>query len=487
MRPNFYAVAFLNGIVLCCLSGALCIPLIYDIIFCNSENIKLFIIAIMICMFCGISTIFAYKSDINSLSVQDMYLATTCFWIISSFFSAIPFYLYNINNLDFPSALFEATSGITTTGATIYKDVEILPRSLVLWRFILHLIGGAGIVAIALLISPMLRIGGIRLLQTENSDRNKEFALKATQTAAFFVFTYLGIIIAITVCLAVCGINWFDAFCHSISAISTGGFSTKNLGIEFFNNQTAKIILIGAMFIGGLAFADIMYSIKTGFNHFFKEKQTKIYCSIILIVSSIAIIHQFITTSIDTNGVIDAVFDIVSSATTTGLNTTNSYYFSSFLLIITIILLIIGGCSGSTTGGIKLFRVNVIYSTIKNYILSIIKPFSIQKIKYTNSETQPIFISVFVFLSLLIFIFLISILIISISSDYSINIILAAVFSCLFNAGFDISFFTHNTICFADLNIVSKTVLIIDMLLGRLELLPIFIAIASSYKRKQTM
>ena len=483
MKINIGAVAFLNGVVLCCLAVVMCVPLFYDVAFCASQNIKLFLVAIAVCMFFGLCSVLAYKRKLNALSIQDMYLTTTCFWIVVSLFSAIPFYLYNFEKSDFIfaflSAFFESTSGITTTGATIYQDVETLPQSLMLWRFILHLIGGAGIVAIALLVSPMLRVGGLHLFQTENSDKSEKFALRVTQTASFFVFTYFAIIFITTLLLANADLSWFDAFCHSVSAISTGGFSTKNIGVSAFNNKYAELILMFAMLIGGLAFVEIMYSLKKGFKNFFTDNQTKIYVKLILFTVILITLYQIFIGCFSINSIISIVFDIISSITTAGLNLNNNYHSAPFLLIVMIILLTTGGCSGSTTGGIKLFRVRIMYLAIKNYIKPILQPFSVQKNEYNKITLQPVFMSVFVFLTLLLFTFIFSSIIISLFSNYSLNIIFAAVFSCLFNAGFDIYFLTAENIAFCDLNTISQLVLIIDMIMGRLELLPIFIAITS--------
>ncbi len=464
------------------------VPLIYDIIFCSAKNIEIFIPSIVLCLFIGFNTIVSCKSPSGVLfSRQDMYLIVVCFWIGVSFFSSFPFYLYSGYKLDFVSALFESVSGITTTGATIYSDIEKLPDSLMLWRFILHFVGGVGIVAIAMVAFPRMRIGGMQLFQTENSDKSQKILPRISQIAFFFVFTYVLIISIFALLLHYAGMNGFDAICHSISAISTGGFSTKNIGIASFDSRKIEFIMGIAMFVGGLTFIELVSLFKNGIRKFFQNSQTKFYIKFVIGISCLFIVASFIKSekNISIKTTVGLFFELVSAITTSGFSLTDGTYFNSFFKVIFFILPMIGGCSGSTTGGVKLFRIQIIYQVIKVHIKRLINPFNIVVPKYQHHVIEPtLIISIVSFLSLLIISFVLSVLFVCVFSENDINVSTGAVGACLFNSGFSINFLTTADMQYYDLNIIVKTILMIDMLIGRLEVIPLFVIFTSIFWKK---
>ena len=487
VNVNIRTVSFLNGVMLCGLAVALLIPLLYDIIANHGKCVNIFLPSIIVCVFIGVSAILSCKEDsFSDLSRHDTFLIVVCFWVIISFFSAFPFYLYKGFKLDFMSALFEATSGITVTGASVYNNIEKLPEALVLWRFILHFIGGVGIVAIGIIAFPMMRIGGMQLFQLESSDKINKLLPRSSQMASFFLLTYTVLIGIIAILLNISGMNGFDSVCHSISAISTGGFSTKNNGLIFYDSKTIKLIMAIGMFIGGITFLEIVRCMKNGFKSFYSNQQTKLYINIVLIVPTLIIIHSFIkdgkNVSIDT--VIDHFFEIISFFTSTCLTLSDETSFSPFVKLLCLVAAISGACSGSTSGGLKLFRLQILYSILKNHIKKLLKPINASVHKYQGVKIDDqLIISVVSVIVMFAVTFVVSTFVVCVFGGLDCSVGASSVCSCLFNSGMSMSFFTNDAldITFFDLNSFVKITLITDMLVGRLEIIPVFVILSRTF------
>ncbi len=464
---NIRSVIYINGIVVCCLAGILALPLLYDCIFNNSECFGVFAPSIIANVFLGGLMVLSCRSG-NKLSFtsKDTFLLVVTVWISTAIICSFPFYVYSAVKLKFISALFESVSGITTTGATVYHDVEILPKALNLWRFILHFIGGVGIIAIGIIILPVMRIGGMQLFQTENSDKSQKIFPRATQTIKFFIWLYISLICVFAFCLKMSGMSTFDAICHGISAISTGGFSTKNLGIDFFNSAQIKLIMSFGMFIGGITFLEIIKCLRIRFRSFLSSPQIVGYIKLVLFMIFVPIFITLITDGehVTLDSLATHIYATISAITTTGLNF-NGYTSSNMLMLL---LAITGGCSGSTTGGIKIFRIQILFAVLKNHICKLVRPFDISVPKYQGKKIDDgLTKSVITFTLSLMIVFAISCTFLEIFTNMSFSEISYRVFSCLLNLGCGEKF--------EFLPALSKIVLICDMIAGRLEIIPAFI------------
>lgn len=464
---NIRSVIYINGIVVCCLAGVLALPLMYDCIFNNSECFGIFAPPIIANIFLGGLMVLSCRTS-NKLFVtsKDTFLLVVTVWMSTAIICSFPFYVYSGVKLKFISALFESVSGITTTGATVYQDVEVLPRALNLWRFILHFMGGVGIIAIGIIILPVMRIGGMQLFQTENSDKSQKIFPRASQTIKFFIGLYILLICVLAFCLKISGMSTFDSICHGISAISTGGFSTKNLGIDFFNSTQTKLIMSFGMFIGGITFLEIIKCVKIRIRSFLASQQITGYLKLVSFMIFVPIFIALITDGehITLEAIATHIHATISAITTTGLNYSD-YNPSNMLMLL---LAIIGGCSGSTTGGIKIFRIQILYVVLKNHIRKLVRPFDVSFPKYQGKKIDDVLTkSVITFILSLIIVFTVSCILLEICTNMSSTEISYRVFSCLLNLGCGENF--------AILPTVSKIVLICDMIAGRLEIIPAFI------------
>ncbi|MDR1289372.1 MAG: hypothetical protein LBJ77_03205 [Holosporales bacterium] len=480
MKVNLRAILFIVGIIICGIAGAMLGPLFFDILRCGGRCSRVFIPSGLICIFVGVSTIITYRFDTKSFSISrsDTFLLVVTLWIIVSIFGALPFYFYHGTELTFIQSLFESVSGITTTGVTVYPDVESLPRAIHLWRFILHFIGGVGIVAIGIVILPAMRVGGMQLFSLENSDKTQKILPRASQIAGLFVVVYCLIVLFFAVLLKLSGMTAFDSLCHSISAISTGGFSTKTSGIVFFKNPQIFLIVSLAMFVGGISFIEIIKCFKFGFGVFFKNQQTLCYLKIVLISIILPLVFVFVTEKgrVSMSHVSGYVLRVVSSISTTGFDSDDGSI-GMALKVLLFTLAIIGGCSGSTSGGIKIFRIQVLFRVLKHHIAQTISPYEIKSSTYQGQKiSDSLVTSVISFFSVLAMVFIVSVVLVSLGSELDEIKSCKAVVSCLFNLGYDINI--------VQIPPIAKIILIIDMIIGRLEIIPIFIIFTHGYWKK---
>ena len=470
---NFRTIIFINGVIACSFGILMLIPLLVEL-FTNSGNCSyIFITSIISCLILGGIIISACKSKNFTLTRSDAFILVVLAWITSSFVSSFPFYIYHGYKLDFISAFFESVSGITTTGATIYKNVEILPLSLNIWRFILHFIGGIGVIAISLLVMPIMRIGGMQLFQIENSDKSQKFLSKSYQVIAYFILVYCAIILLTAIALSANGMNLVDSICYSISAVSTGGFSNKNYDIITIHNSTIELILSVAMLFGSITIIEVVKAFKCNVFTFFKNQQIRTFLMFVLLLVFLPILFQLITdiSSLSYKKITSHTFQVISAITTTGFDTSHNYINPKILLIL---FAIIGGCSGSTTGGIKIFRLQILYAILKHHISKLSSQNSITFPKYNGTKIDDsLTISVISYIILLVFVFVLSLIVLALFSDRSISSCCYSICSCLFNLGYDINFYTFS--------IAPKCILIFDMIIGRLEIIPIFVALSQVF------
>jgi trk system potassium uptake protein TrkH len=386
-------------------------------------------------------------------------------WIITSISGAFPFYFYHGTELTFIQALFESTSGLTTTGVTIYQNVESLPPPIHLWRFILHFIGGIGVVAIGIITLPIMRVGGMQLFSMENSDRSSKIFPRTSHIAWAIACIYCATTIIFALILRMSGMTSFDAICHSVSAISTGGFSTKNAGIASFHCANIPLILALEMLIGGLSFVEIIRCFKYGPKAFLKNQQTSCYIKIILIAIILPIIIAFFTRqeSISTDAIASHIFNTISSITTTGFNTSDKYITSSILFFL---LALVGGCSGSTTGGLKIFRLQILYNILKHQIIQQRDSTHHKALKYQGQVISETLIrSIVTYFTLSMILFVLSVILLHIFTKMNISNICHIVLSHMFNIGYtpEVTAIKWN----------ARLVLITDMIAGRLEVIPV--------------
>jgi trk system potassium uptake protein TrkH len=423
------------------------------------------------------------KNHELDLKIKDSILIVNLLWILLGIAGAIPFILYT--NVSLASAFFEAISGFTTTGATIYSDIESLPYLILFHRSLMHWLGGLGVIVLGVgLLSILNPTGSLSLFKAESTGISIEkLTPKIKDTAISLWLIYLILTIVDTLLLKVFGMNWFDAINHAFSTISTGGFSTKNNSMGYFTNDgiiwttTIFMMLAGINFLAHLR---VYYKDFSGY----KSEEVKIY---FMLFSILSIALTFIHIDIGGDSFYDAMkhsfFTIASVMTTTGFATIDYGTWSHLAIAIIFIGMLLGGNAGSTAGGIKIIRHIIIFKTLFLEFKRTLHPYSINSV-FIDGEKQndKILTATFGFLTL----FMITVGIVTIyvyARGFDAMSAISAGFAIVGNIGpgFSLVGPADN---FAFFNDFDKIFLSLGMIIGRLECYTVFILLSSYFWKK---
>ena len=361
------------GILLAVLALTMILPMIADIV-TGSPNWQAFGISALVTGFVGIGLWLAHNGHSGfDIGLRQAFLLTNGAWLLIGLFGALPFLISNLN-LSFSDALFESVSGITTTGSTILPVIERASAGILLWRALLQWLGGIGIVVMALAVLPMLSVGGMQLFKTESYESADKVIPRATQLAGGIFIAYTTLTILWAVMLGLAGMPGFDAIAHAMTTIATGGYSTRTLSIAAYDSWMIEFIIILGMIIGSLPFAHYVALTRGGWKNLLNDPQVRWFLSLLVLVVFFITYHLIRRDF----GMLEALrlasFNGISVLTGTGYGTANFAAWGGFATTILLICMFIGGCAGSTTCGIKIFRLQVLASTIKVQIARLLRP-----------------------------------------------------------------------------------------------------------------
>lgn len=377
----WHPVLMINGYIIFVLGLMMLIPAYAQNYFSGAIDYN-FIQSSLISIFLGGSLFLSNYSKIKNISILQGYLITVCCWFIAPLVCAIP--LYNNGSISTISdAIFEATSGITATGASILSDVESQPKSILLWRAMLNSLGGIGIVIFAVALMPFLGIGGMHIFKKENSDTEEKFLPKLRDIAKDIIIVYVILNIACACLLKYFGMNWFDAVSHALSTVCTGGFSTKNTSIAWFNNSSIELIIILFMILGALPLTYfVLLAKQRNFSYIKSNAQVNtLFKLIILYTLALSLFYSLTSNTAFLTSLRKIGFNIVSAITTTGFTSSNYLEWGVWAPIVIFLLALHGGCTGSTSGSIKIFRWQVITAFFKKSSINALSPNQVTVIK----------------------------------------------------------------------------------------------------------
>ena len=481
---NFKLIARIIGFLLI-LIGLFMLTGIPFSIYYQSNDIPALLISGLGTALIGSLLWFAIKTESHEeISKRDGYFIVTLGWIACSLFGTLPFLIHgSIPNLT--DAFFETMSGFTTTGSTILSDIESIPYGLLFWRSMTHWIGGMGIILLSLAILPILGIGGMQLFQAEVAGPSKEkIHPRVTETAKRLWAIYVLLTGLQVIFLLFGGMNLFDALCHSFGTLATGGFSTKNASVAFYNSPFIEYVIIIFMFLAGTNFTLHYIAIKGKPFNYFKDSEFRFYVVFIFFIVGATTLYLDIHNqqSIETS-FRDSAFSIISILSSTGFTTVNYESWAKFFPHVFIVLLLMGACAGSTSGGVKIIRYEIL---IKNSLLELkklIHPQAVIPVRHNRKAVSSEIISkiaAFVMLYLMIFI-ICSILLTIVGLDITSST--GAVAACLANIGPGLGT-TGPATNYSSVPAIGKWILSIAMLLGRLELFTVLILFSPSFWRK---
>ena len=428
-----------------------------------------------------------YLSNLDhdrKINLQQAFLLTSLAWLSIAIFGSLPF-IFSELNLKVVDAFFESMSGITTTGSTIIMDLNDSPKSILLWRAMLQWLGGIGIIVMAITLMPIMNIGGMQLFKISSSDTNEKILPKTKEIALRLMLIYLSLSIACMVLYKICGMNFFDSITHSMTTIATGGFSNYNESIGYFDNQYIEITSIIFIISGSIPFLIYLKFLNGDKNVFISDIQILSFLKILIISTLILFFYLAIKNkSLTEIDFLSVAFNVVSILTGTGYVTEDFSLWGNFPLIFFLILMFIGGCAGSTSCGVKIFRVQILYNFFSNQIKKIIYPHGIFNLKYGRQNINDKFMSsiiAFIFLYILIFFVVTALLSIS-GLDFVTSISAAA--TSISNVGPGLGEYIGPNGNFSQLPNTSKWILSFAMMLGRLEIFTILVLFLPAFWRK---
>lgn len=477
IRPVFYLAGMMQLIT----AGLMLIPCLLELL-SNGPDAQGFFDSAVITGFVAMALILAMKTEIRSLNVRQMFLLVTITWLVTCFTSSLPFMTTQIR-LSFTDAFFEAMSGMTTTGSTVIVGLDNLPGGILLWRALMQWLGGIGIVAIAIVLFPFMRIGGMQLFKTESSEKGEKVVAQARIFAASLIGVYLIVSIMSAALFHLAGMNWFDAICHMMTAVSTGGLSTKDASIGYFNNYGVIWASTFSMLVGSLPF---VWLIKLGvqFKGACRDKQVHtllIVAGLFSLVMTAWILNTTNYTLFEAFS--HATHNVVSIMSTTGYASTDYSQWGSFAVMLFLLLYFCGGCTGSTTGSIKFFRWQIFFSSLRQQLLKTMLPHRITPVKFNNKTVNDeVKDSVANFIILFFITWLIAAMALALTGLDFVTALTGAL-SSISNAGPALGNVIGPAGTFAPLNDAAKWICSFTMLLGRLEILVVIMVFTRSFWR----
>ena len=272
---NFKPIALVGGTVICTVGFLLFVPLITEIIY-QTESWQSYAVPILLYLIVGGSLVITNRNVELKISTKEAFIITSLSWILLSLLCAVPF-IYTQSGLSIVDSLFESMSGITTTGATILNNLDELPKGILIWRALLQWLGGIGIVVIALVILPFLRIGGMQLFHLEGDDPYEKFLPKISSVVSKIIYVYVSLTLLLVILYYLNGMILFDAIAHSFTTISTGGFSTHNDSFAYFQSNSILNIAIVFMIIGSIPFLLLAQTTVTNIFNVIKDHQVQLF------------------------------------------------------------------------------------------------------------------------------------------------------------------------------------------------------------------
>ena len=480
---DFRSILYILGLLLCIEAVAMIIPLFVDLIYSNDDWQQFFYSSI-VTFFIGLVLFFSFKREKIKIDVRQAFVLTLSSWLLIALFGSIPF-IYVNTSLSYTDAFFESVSGITTTGATVINNLDSLSEGILIWRALLQWFGGIGIIVLAIAILPTLQIGGMQLLHMEHDDPYEKTLPKINQFVLeiFVLYIFLSIFCAILYYFA--GMSGFDSIIHAMTTISTGGFSSHDKSFAYFNSRNIEIISVIFMIMGSLPFVVYLHFLHGQKSLIVKDEQIKLFFIILLLIIFLTTIWLTYSRSMPVNISIRlAFFNITSILTGTGYTTDNYSTWGSFGLVIMLIIMFIGGCAGSTTGGIKIFRLQLLFRGAKVQIKKLTHPHAVLLMRFNGKTvTENTYNSIMGFFFMYIFIFILSSISLSFFNlDFLTSFSAAA--SAISNVGPGIGSIIGPNGNYSSLNDGAKWILSMTMLIGRLEIFTILVLLSIAFWKK---
>ncbi len=477
-------VLYINGFLLAVLAVAMCIPALTDFAYGDADW-QAFAAAAGITGVAALVMIFGNRPEGElDLSVRQAFVLTTSIWVLTAAFGALPFFLSALG-MSYTDGYFEAMSGLTTTGSTVIVGLDTAPKGIILWRALLNWLGGVGIIVVAVALLPILRIGGMQLFRMESSDKTDKVKPRVSQVAGNIVLIYVTFSLLCCLMLWALGMSFFDAIVHAMASLATGGFSSSDNSLGNWNHLPAIQWAVAFwMMVGGTTFVLFITPWKRNRWAILYDSQVRWYLAFLAFFSGLLAFWQWVVNDMPPfEALRHATFNVVSVVTTTGFASTDYSKWGGFAEVTFFILTFIGGCTGSTAGGIKIFRWQVLFAMAGVNLKRLLHPHGVFVIDFNKINIpDPVVRSVLGFILLFFFTFAALALALTMTGLDVITSLTGAA-QALANVGPGLGDIIGPAGNFKTINDPAKWLLAFGMLLGRLELATVLVLLTRSFWR----
>ncbi len=474
---NYKTVFFTLGILQIILGASMFVPIIVQFIYSEIDS-SFFGASIVTIVFGALFFLTNIDHD-RKVNLQQAFLLTALSWLSVAVFGSLPF-IFSSMEMSITDAFFESMSGITTTGSTIISNLENAPKGILLWRAILQWLGGIGIIVMAITLMPIMNVGGMQLFKISSNDSSEKILPKSKEIALRLIYIYSALTAVCAISYWVFGMGKFDSLTHSMTTIATGGFSNYNQSIGYFNSIYIEISSMIFIILGSIPFIAYIKFLNGNKKIFTNDAQIKSFLKII-ILSVIILSFYLVLTNNENYSFRSIFFNTISILTGTGYVNAEFDSWGSFPITIFLALMFIGGCAGSTTCGVKIFRIQILYLFILNQLKKIIYPKGVFLIKYEQNSVDEKFIASII--SFIFFYFVIFFILAALLSLTGLDFItaLSGAATSISNVGPGLGPIIGPNGDFSSLPDISKWVLSVGMILGRLELFAILVLFLPSF------
>jgi trk system potassium uptake protein TrkH len=480
--PDFRPVLFVIGIFLVVLGAMMIVPALLAI-WNHGPDWQGFLLSAAICEGVGFMLIYRTHRIEFLLTSRQMFLLTSLSWIAISAFSALPL-MFSQLQLTYTDAFFEAISGITTTGSTVLVGLDYMPRDILLWRALLQWLGGIGIIVMAIAILPFIRVGGMRLFQTESSDRSEKPFARAASTAKAIGSIYLALTALCAFAYWQAGMTLFEAIIHAMTTLSTGGYSTSDSSLGHFPQPAIHWIATLFMVLGGLPFVQYARLIRGDYHSLWYDRQVRAFLTFLFIVILVMTLDLYWSSTMTFEYALRMVaLNVTSVLTTTGYASTDYTTWGQFAIVSFFFLTFVGACSGSTSGGIKIFRFQVAYLLLRNQLYKLIHPYVVMPLRYNDRAVSNEIVYSLVGFS---FFFAVSVALLALAlalTGLDLVTSLSGAATAIANVGPGLGDIIGPVGNFATLPNAAKWLLCFGMLIGRLEIMTVLVLFVPTFWR----
>ena len=476
---NYKTVFFTLGILQIILGVSMFVPIIVQFIYAEIDS-SFFGASIVTIVFGALFFLTNIDHD-RKINLQQAFLLTALSWLSVAIFGSLPF-VFSSMEMSITDAFFESMSGITTTGSTIISNLENAPKGILLWRAILQWLGGIGIIVMAITLMPIMNVGGMQLFKISSNDSSEKILPKSKEIALRLIYIYSALTAVCAISYWIFGMGKFDSLTHSMTTIATGGFSNYNQSIGYFNSVYIEISSMVFIILGSVPFIAYIKFLNGNKKIFINDGQIRSFLKIIILSIIILSFYLFLTNN-ENFSFRSIFFNTISILTGTGYVNAEFDSWGSFPITIFLALMFIGGCAGSTTCGIKIFRIQILYLFILNQLKKIIYPKGVFLIKYDQNSVDEKFIASII--SFIFFYFVIFFILAALLSLTGLDFItaLSGAATSISNVGPGLGPIIGPNGDFSSLPDVSKWILSIGLILGRLELFAILVLFLPSFWR----